>query len=114
MSVPRAEMVVLPAKQLDSLLDHVEIQVDVVPGSGLGVGTHWWAATLDVLNVGAVGLGIENALDELTVAVRDEIRSRSAETISGQEVPVLLRLWIADERGQLRNLLDSCIRLADA
>ena len=103
----------LPVFALDELVPGVRIDVDLSPGSGLNTGGDWWGATLDVLGVGAVGYGVDAALDALAHEVRAELAARLEAPVRESEVAVLLRLWVADRRGQLRALLDASGRVED-
>ena len=101
----------LPAGELGALLERVPLVVELAPGSGHAVVGDWWGATLDALAIGAAGLGIDATLDELTTAVRAELRRRIEDDGPDAALPLVLRLWVAEQRGILRETLEASARV---
>ena len=100
-----------PQELVDRLLDHVSVDVIIRPGSGMSIADDWWEARVDALGVAVAGMGVNAALDELATTVCAETRRRADEGMLETQMPLLIRLAVAELRDQLRDLLDANARL---
>lgn len=96
----------------EALVRDTDLGVGLKPGSGLGLSDDWWVGRVDSLAVDHTGYGVDDTLIGLTHKVRGVVRERLADGDYDQRsLPVLLRLWMADQTQRLGALLQQEARL---
>jgi len=99
---------------LHAMLDGIMPTVELYPASGLSLTADYWVALLPELDLEHVDLGVDAALLGLAhrsgEAARDRLRDGDHDD---DDLPVLLRLWLAYETGTVDQLLQSAARLHD-
>jgi hypothetical protein len=108
------DRVMLGWNDANALVSGQDIDVGLSPGSGPSLSQDWWSARVDSLDIEHTGYGVDDTLVELTRKVRGAVRERLAEGDYDQaSLPVILRLWMADQEQRLRTVLEEEARLYD-
>ncbi len=98
---------------LENLVGHIPVVVDLIPGSGTNPSHDYWTAQIYELSLACTDLGADAALlglaSEVAVEVPDLLADRLTE--GGPLVGLLLRLYLAQRNGSLRRLIVDAARL---
>jgi len=98
---------------MERLAETANPVVGLEPGSGLSLNDDWWTASLPALDIEHTDYGTDAALIGLMSKVRAEVKERLADPAPDENLALLLRLWLANEDGELGTLLNESARLID-
>jgi len=103
---------VVSLDDLHVMLDGIVPAVELHPASGLSFTADYWVALLPELGLEHVDLGVDAALiglaNRAVEIARDRLRDGDYDE---NALPLLLRLWLANETGATGPLLESAARL---
>lgn len=97
----------LSAADLAQLFSDVRVRIEAYPASGTSVFHDYWVAVFEDLRVEQCDVGLDAAI----IGLASQVSNRVEILLSGpseerrDHLPLLLRLWAADQDGSLGSLL---------
>lgn len=104
----------LPLAQVELLLASSVPEVELHPASGQSLTADYWVALLPEFDLAHVDLGVDAAMIGLTNRLWTVVaESLASARYDHETLPLLLRLWLAHEKGVLGRLVEDSARLWD-